>query len=209
MNSVRKICQHVSTNLQQQNSLIQDLQKILDSQQEVIQKQGHQNELLGDKLKCLADMVMDKLQEAVEDIKVLEYEEDGYSAVQYPQHTSLWDVEDGGDADESKEELLQDKVVTTQKVTKPPPLLKKGGGVPSAPTKYGTPPNRTKDVARYTTPHSSFESITEEERKRWDDCLCTPNHSTGKKAIRQARLKWNIYTNVRKRTASSTAVQEG
>ena len=37
--------------------------------------------------------------------------------------------------------------------------------MPPAPTKSGTPPNRTKDVAGHTTPHSSFESIPEEESK--------------------------------------------
>ena len=41
MNSVRKMCQHVNTNLQQQNSLTQVLQKSFNSQQEIIQKQGH------------------------------------------------------------------------------------------------------------------------------------------------------------------------
>ena len=128
MTSVRKICQHVSTNLQQQNSLIHALTKSFESQQEIIQKQGHQVDLLGDKLKRLMNIVLDNFQEALEDIKELEYEEDGYSADQYPQHTSPQDVEDGGDADESKEELLQDEVVTTPKVGKYPPPKKGGMG---------------------------------------------------------------------------------
>ena len=81
MKNVRKMCQHVSTNLQQQNSLIQVLQKSLDSQQEIIQKQGRQIEILGNKLKRLTNIVVDKLQEAVEDIEEPEYEEDGYRRV--------------------------------------------------------------------------------------------------------------------------------
>ena len=50
--------------------------------------------------------------------------------------------------------------------------------MPPAPTKAGTPPNRTKDVAGYTTPHSSFKSIPEEESKeppkKWTDRMQTP-----------------------------------
>ena len=48
-------------------------------------------------------------------------------AEQYPQHTSPQDVEDGGGADESKEDLLQEEVVTTQKVGKHPPSQKREG----------------------------------------------------------------------------------
>ena len=69
MNSVRKMCQHVCMNLQQQNSLIQVLQKSFDSQQEIIKKQGCQIELLGNKVERLVNIVEDKLQEAVEDIE--------------------------------------------------------------------------------------------------------------------------------------------
>ncbi len=72
------------------------------------------------------NIIMDNFQETVEDIKEPEYKEDGYSADQYPQDTSPWDVEDSGDTDESKEELLHEKVVTTQKVGKHP-LPKRGG----------------------------------------------------------------------------------
>ena len=79
--------------------------------------------------------------------------------------------------------------------------------MPPAPTKSGTPPNRTKDVVGYTTPHSSPKSRPEEESKeppnKWDDghdkddpevhttdinqlleesSPHTPNHSTGKGA---------------------------
>ena len=82
------MCQHVSTNLQQQNSLIQVLTKSFESQQELIQKQGHQINLLSDKLERLTNIAMDNFQEALEDIKEPEYEEDGYRAEQYPQHTS-------------------------------------------------------------------------------------------------------------------------
>ena len=81
-------------------------------------------------------MVVDRLQEAVENIEEPEYEEDGYSTGQYSQHTSPWDVQYGGDAGESKEELLQDEVVTTQKVGKHPSSSKKGG---MAPAQSGTP----------------------------------------------------------------------
>ena len=91
-------------NLQQQNSLIQVLQKIFDSHQEIIKKQGCQIELLGDKLERLTNIVGDKLQEAVEDVDESEYKEDGSSADQYPQHTSPWDMEDSSDAAESKKE---------------------------------------------------------------------------------------------------------
>ena len=77
----------------------------------MIKKQGHQIELLGDKVERLMNMIMDKLQEVVEDIDELKYAENGYSADQYPQHTLPWDVEDGGDAAEFKEELLQEDVV--------------------------------------------------------------------------------------------------
>ena len=118
------MCQHLSTNLQQQNSLIQVLTKSFDSQQEIIQKQGHQIDILSDKLDRLTNIVKDNFQEALEDIEEQEYKEDVYRAEQYPQHTSPRDVEDGGDADESKEELLQEEVVTTQKVGKHPPSQK-------------------------------------------------------------------------------------
>ena len=87
MTSLRQMCQHVSTNLQQQNSLIQVLQKSFDSQQEIIQNQGHQIVLLSDKLECLTNIVVDNFQEAVEDIEELECKEDKYKADQYPQHT--------------------------------------------------------------------------------------------------------------------------
>ena len=102
MNSVRTMYQHVCTNLKQQNFLIQVLQKSFNSQQEIIKKQGRQIELLGDKVERLTNIVMDKPQEAVEDIKELEYEEEGYSADQPPQHTSPWDIEYGGETAESK-----------------------------------------------------------------------------------------------------------
>ena len=59
-------------------------------------------------------------------------------------------------------------------------------GVPPEPTKSGTPPNRTKDVAGYTTPHSSFENIPEEESnespKKWSTHVQTP---AGKEAARK------------------------
>ena len=94
-------------------------------------------------------------------------------------------------------------MVTTQKVGKLPASQKERNGVPPAPTKSGTPPNRTNDGAGYTTTHSSFESIPEEEiteaMKKWKEYVRTPNHS-----IVKGRLKF-----IRKRTASSTAVQEG
>ena len=67
---------------------------------------------------------MDNFQEAVDIIEEPEYKEDGYSADQYPQHTSPWEVEAGGDADESKEDLLQVEVVATQKAGKHPPPKK-------------------------------------------------------------------------------------
>ena len=179
------MCQHISTNLQQQNSLIQVLTKSFESQQEIIKKQGRQINLLSDKLDRLTNIVVVNFQEASEDIEEPEYKEDGYMAKQYPQHTSARDVEDGGGADESKEELLQEEVVTTQKVSKHPPFQKGRGGVPS-PTKSGTPPNRTKDVAGYTTPHSSFESIPEkkskESPKKWSLLVQTP---AGKEAARK------------------------
>ena len=113
MNSVNKMCQHVCTNLQQLISLIQVPQKSFDPQQEIIKKQGYQIELLGNKFDRLTNIVVDKLQEAVEDIDESEYEEDGYSADQSPQHTSPWDIEYDGKTDESKEELLQEEIVTT------------------------------------------------------------------------------------------------
>ena len=116
MTSVRKMRQRVSTNLQQQNSLIQVLTKGFESHQQIIQKQGRQIDRLGNKFELGTNIVVDNFQEALEDIEESEYEEDGYRADQYPQHTSPRDVEDGGDADESKEELLHDEVVTTQKV---------------------------------------------------------------------------------------------
>ena len=118
------MCQRVSMNLQQQNSLIQVLTKSFESQQEIIQKQGRQIDRLGNKLKRLANIVVDNFQEALEDIEEPEYKEDGYRADQYPQHMSPRDLEDGGNADEPKEELLQEEVVTTQKVGKRPPPKK-------------------------------------------------------------------------------------
>ena len=39
-----------------------------DSQQEIMKKQGHQIELLGNKLDHLTNIVVDKIQEAVKDI---------------------------------------------------------------------------------------------------------------------------------------------
>ena len=75
-----------STNLQQQNSLIQVLTKSFESQQEIIQKQGHQIDHLSDKLNRLTNIVVENFQEALEGIGEPEYEEDGYRAKQYPQH---------------------------------------------------------------------------------------------------------------------------
>ena len=202
------MCQHVSTKLQQQISEIQVIQKSVYSQQEIIQKQGRQIKILVYKLERLTNIIVDNFQEAVEDIEEAEYEEDWYGADQYPRDTLPWDVGDGSDADESKEELLQEEVVTTQKVGSTPPTKKGREGVSPAPTKFGTPPNRTKDVTGYTTPHSSFESIPEEESKeppkKWDNCLRTSNHSTGMGAPCQGKLRC-----IRKRTALSTAVWEG
>ena len=127
MNIVRTMCQHVSTNLQERNSLIQVLQIFFDSQQGIIKKQGHQIKLLGNKLERLMNIVVDKLQEAVKHIKESEYEEDGYGADQSPQHNSPWDIEYSGETAESKEELLQEEIVTTQEVGKHPPLPKREG----------------------------------------------------------------------------------
>ena len=158
---------------------------------------------------------MDNFQEALEDIEEPEYKEDGYRADQCPQHTSPQDVEDGGDADESKEDLLQEEVVTTQKVSKHLPSQKGKDGVPPAPTKSGTPPNRTKDVAGYTTPHSSFESIPEEKSKespkKWNVRVQPP---AGKEAARKWKELLRSQTKKkeeldRKRTAFYNAVWEG
>ena len=80
------MCQHVSTNLQQQNSLIQVLTKSFESQQEIIQKQGRQINLLGNKLECLTNIIAESFQETLEDIEEPEYEDDGYRAEKYPQH---------------------------------------------------------------------------------------------------------------------------
>ena len=96
-----------------------------------------------------------------------------------------------------------------------PPSQKGRDWVPPAPTKSGTPPNRTKDVAGYTTPHSSFESIPEEESKespnKWTDCVQTP-------AGKEATKKWKELLRSqkkkkeeldRKRTAFYNAVLQG
>ena len=137
LNSVTQMCQQMCANLEIQNYLITALQDKYKAQQKLATNQGRQIELLNRKLDCITYIVLDRFQEANEDIGESEYKGDGDSANQSTQHNSPWDMEEGKDTADSKKEVQHEDVEPTQEVGKHPPLPKR------APTKSGTPPCRT------------------------------------------------------------------